>query len=110
MVDWEQVVADFEAHLLRDDRTSHGTQHLLRRLAELRVEHRIDQHAEERALRRFGDAAIDVLVGRLPGPSATAGPLSPTDPLDGAADGLGRAHPITPTGRDACPLPHPTVT
>lgn len=52
LVDYEAVVLDLEAEVAA--KNSHGQRDLLRKIAELRQEHRVTEGLPERALRLYG--------------------------------------------------------
>jgi hypothetical protein len=77
LVDWEAVVADFEAFLVSDGRSSHGTDFLARKLVELRARHRIDESSDRATIRRFTERLTEVFFSLTP--VATDDPLAGGD-------------------------------
>jgi hypothetical protein len=107
--DYAAIVADFEAFLLEDGRSSHGTDFLTRKLTELRAAHRIDESADAAFLRRFGAHLSETFLGLVPA-SATLDPLPTTDPRTAVAMDEGAASDHPHEGSDACPpTPRPSA-
>lgn len=53
LIDWEAVVHDFEDYVLTEN--SHGQRYLLKKLVELRQQHRVVEGTPERVLRQYGE-------------------------------------------------------
>jgi hypothetical protein len=53
LIDHEAVMHDFEDYILQEN--SHGQRFLLKKLAELRAQHRVVEGTPERVLRQYGE-------------------------------------------------------
>lgn len=92
LVDYEAVVADFEAFLVEDGRASHGTDFLTRKLTELRAHHRISESEDRRVLRRLGPRIVEAVLGLVP--IATDRPLTDDDRETPSAMDAGATQPM----------------